>query len=290
MTFAGRQPTPQRSSEVKKEFGLDKPVYRSSLHFVEARVPRRSVRMARPREVVRDPRRGQVPIGVDRMWTTIQLALGAAVVWLLVGHPHRGAVGPQVPRSSSTEWPWGSRCSASRSRSSSIGPIALYVFVYKWGSPPGPATTRPGSTGSFTWLSHFILPWLRAGARSYAAFYARMSRANLLETMGEDYIRTARAKGLSERTVIVQARAAGEPDTARHGVRSGPRRACLAGRSSPRRSSTSRGSVSSRSARCSRGDLYTILDVTIIAAFFVTLANLVVDIVYAFLDPRVRYT
>ena len=81
-----------------------------------------------------------------------------------------------------------------------LGLMALYIF---WRSSAGPAdadTSRP-PTASTGFFSHMILPWIVL-ALLYAAFYARMTRNNLLETLGEDYIRTARAKGLSERKVI----------------------------------------------------------------------------------------
>jgi peptide/nickel transport system permease protein len=132
-----------------------------------------------------------------------------------------------------------------------------------------------------------ILPWCVL-ALLYAAFYARMVRRNLLETLGEDYIRTARAKGLTERRVIF-----------RHGLRAsltgvvtmlGLDVALLVG-----------GAVITESVFNLQGlgylaiqsalqqDLPTIIGVTMLTAMAVAFANLVVDIVYAFLDPRIRY-
>jgi peptide/nickel transport system permease protein len=122
----------------------------------------------------------------------------------------------------------------------------------------------------------------------YAAFYARMTRNNLLETLGEDYIRTARAKGLSERTVIFKhgLRASLTPIVTMFGLDI----ALLVG-----------GAVITESVFNLQGlgylaingalsqDLPTVLGVVLLAAVCVALANLLVDIVYAFLDPRVRY-
>jgi peptide/nickel transport system permease protein len=131
------------------------------------------------------------------------------------------------------------------------------------------------------------LPWIVL-ALLYMAIYARLTRNNLLETLGEDYIRTARAKGLSERQVIFK-----------HGLRAsltpivtifGLDIALLVG-----------GAIITESVFNIQGlgwlafngaitqDLPTVLGVVICTATAVALMNLVVDIVYAFLDPRVRY-
>src|SRR5213075_1520719 len=89
-----------------------------------------------------------------------------------------------------------------------LGPMALYIFWFKLGWLPGTGYYALGQYGVGTWFSHWILPWVVL-AVLYAAFYARLSRSNLMETMSEDYIRTARAKGLSEKRVVL-----------RHGLRS----------------------------------------------------------------------
>ncbi|MFL5982383.1 MAG: ABC transporter permease, partial [Gaiellaceae bacterium] len=122
----------------------------------------------------------------------------------------------------------------------------------------------------------------------YAAFYARMTRNNLLETLGEDYIRTARAKGLSERRVIFKhgLRASLTPIVTMFGLDI----ALLVG-----------GAVITESVFNLQGlgytainsalnqDLPLVLGVVLLASVAVALANLVVDILYAFIDPRVRY-
>jgi peptide/nickel transport system permease protein len=131
------------------------------------------------------------------------------------------------------------------------------------------------------------LPWVVL-AMLYAAFYARMTRNNLLETLGEDYIRTARAKGLSERRVIFKhgLRASLTPIVTMFGLDI----ALLVG-----------GAVITESVFNLQGlgylaingattqDLPTVLGVVLLAALAVALMNLVVDVLYAFIDPRVRY-
>jgi peptide/nickel transport system permease protein len=137
------------------------------------------------------------------------------------------------------------------------------------------------------WAGHLILPWTVL-ALLYMAIYARLTRNNLLETLGEDYIRTARAKGLSERTVIFKhaLRASLTPIVTIFGLDI----ALLVG-----------GAIITESVFNIQGlgwlayngavtqDLPTVLGVVICTATAVAVANLVVDIVYAFLDPRVRY-
>jgi peptide/nickel transport system permease protein len=132
-----------------------------------------------------------------------------------------------------------------------------------------------------------ILPWCVL-ALLYAAFYARMTRNNLLETLGEDYIRTARAKGLSERRVIFKhgLRASLTPIVTMFGLDI----ALLVG-----------GAVITESVFNLQGLGYTainsaisqnlplVLGVVLLASVAVALANLIVDILYAFIDPRVRY-
>src|SRR5438874_1895304 len=167
-----------------------------------------------------------------------------------------------------------------------LGLMMLYIFWRQLGWTGGTGYISPAEsiTGFF---SHMILPWT-ALAMLYAAFYARMTRNNLLETLGEDYIRTARAKGLTERQVIFK-----------HGLRAsltpivtifGLDIALLVG-----------GAIITESVFNIQGlgwlafngaitqDLPTVLGVVICTATAVALMNLVVDIVYAFLDPRVRY-
>jgi peptide/nickel transport system permease protein len=133
-----------------------------------------------------------------------------------------------------------------------------------------------------------IMPWVVL-ALLFAAFYARMSRGNLIETMSEDYIRTARAKGLAERRVVV-----------RHGLRSsltplvtmiGMDLGALLGGAIITETVFNLPGIGQLVVKSvSENDFAAILDVTIVAALAVTLMNLLVDVVYAYLDPRVRYT
>jgi peptide/nickel transport system permease protein len=133
-----------------------------------------------------------------------------------------------------------------------------------------------------------ILPWVVL-ALLYAASYARMTRGNLLETMGQDYIRTARVKGLPERTVILKhgLRASLTPVVTLIGLDLG---ALLGGAVITETVFNLQGVGQWAVLSVFQGDLPVVLAVTVVVAIAVTMMNLIVDIVYAYLDPRVRYT
>jgi peptide/nickel transport system permease protein len=168
-----------------------------------------------------------------------------------------------------------------------LGLIFLFVFWFKLHIAAGTGYIPIGQ-GFFTWFNHLIMPWVVL-ALLYAAFYARMVRGDLMETMSEDYIRTARAKGLSERKVVFKhgLRAALTPVVTLFAANFG---ALLGGAIITETvfNLQGLGALTIQSTRA--GDLYALADITVIGAFFVAGANLVVDIMYAFLDPRVRYS
>jgi peptide/nickel transport system permease protein len=171
--------------------------------------------------------------------------------------------------------------------------VSLYLFSDDIGRfPILPGQGAYPSTGNIftdpgTVIPAMILPWCVLAA-AFAAIYARFLRGNLLEVMSEDYIRTARAKGLRERAVVFK-----------HGVRSaitpivtilGLDLGILLG-----------GAILTESVfnipgigrlafdSIQKSDLPTVQGTVLMGAFFIILLNLVVDVVYAFLDPRVRY-
>jgi peptide/nickel transport system permease protein len=167
------------------------------------------------------------------------------------------------------------------------GPVLLLVFEYqlKWLKNPAYAslTSNPGQ-----WLESMILPWV-ALAFLFAALYARLTRASMLETMGEDFIRTARAKGLSQPVVVVRhgLRAALTPIVTIFGIDLGQ----LIGSTVITETVFNLrglGWLSVTSIR--QNDLPVIMGVTLVAAGALVIANLIVDILYAFVDPRVRLT
>jgi peptide/nickel transport system permease protein len=137
------------------------------------------------------------------------------------------------------------------------------------------------------WFLHMILPW-SVLALLFAAFYARMVRSNLLETLSEDYIRTARAKGLSERKVVFKhaLRSSLTPIVSLFGVDFGQ----LLGGAIITETVFNLPGLGTYVVRATgNGDLPVILAVVVLAGLGVAVMSLVVDVLYAFLDPRIKY-
>jgi peptide/nickel transport system permease protein len=146
----------------------------------------------------------------------------------------------------------------------------------------------PFTDNPYLWAKNLFLPWV-ALAFLYAALYARLTRSGMLETMGEDYIRTARAKGLRESRVIGRhgMRAALTPIVTIFGLDLGQ---LLGGAILTEKTFSLHGIGYLSVDAVFRRDLPVILGVTLFAALFILLANLIVDVCYAIVDPRVRYS
>jgi len=216
---------------------------------------------------------------------TLSLAIGAAIIWLIAGI----GIGVISALKRGSIFDRFSMTIALAGVSLPIfftGLISLELFSYKWPIFPNvqfvPFTQNPA-----LWARNLILPWVTL-AFLYAALYARLTRAGMLETMGEDYIRTARAKGLPERTVIFKhgLRAALTPIVTIFGMDIG---LLLGGAVLTEYTFSLHGLGLFTIEAIQNQDFPEIMGVVMLAAFFVVIANLVVDILYAVLDPRVRY-
>ena len=166
------------------------------------------------------------------------------------------------------------------------GLLSLAIFSYKlhWTAPGGAYT--PFTQNPMQWAHDLLLPWVTL-AFLFSAAYARLTRAGMLETMGEDYIRTARAKGLPERTVVFRhgLRAAVTPILTIFGLDLG----LLLGGAILTESTYSLPGIGKYAVDAIvSNDLPKVLGVTLVGAFFIIFANLVVDLLYAVIDPRVR--
>jgi peptide/nickel transport system permease protein len=285
VTFAGKNPTTEQIEEVRKNFGLDKPVPVQYALFIKHIFlgdqygwPGLGFSYS-----TRSPVKDQF---FDRILVTVQLALGAALVWLCIGIPI-GIVSAIKRRSLVDRLSMGFALFFVSAPVFWLGLMGLWLFWYQLRISPGTGYVPWGQ--SFTdWLSHMWLPWLVL-AMLYAAFYARMTRGNLLETMGQDYIRTARVKGLPEWKVIMKhgLRASLTPVVTLIGLDVG---ALLGGAVITETVFNLQGVGQWAVNSVFQGDLPVVLAVTVIVAIAVTLMNLIVDIIYAYLDPRVRYT
>src|SRR3954447_10459621 len=279
----GRNPSQHLIEAIRHQLGLDQPILEQYYHYVKNLVVHFSfghsyINNQDVKELI-----------FDRLKNTIFLVVGAAVIWFCVGcligivsAVFRGRIwdrllmgGALVAISAPVYW---------------LGLVALYLFsddIGVWKIFPG-AGAFNDAEGFFNRCWAMVLPWCVL-ASAFAAIYARLLRANLLETLSEDYIRTARAKGLSERRVVF-----------RHAVRSaitpiitvlGLDIGILMGGAILTETVFSIDGVGKLSYDAiQRGDLSTIQGTTLFLALGVAIMSLVVDIVYAYLDPRVRYT
>ncbi|MEU4239032.1 ABC transporter permease [Actinoplanes sp. NPDC026619] len=224
------------------------------------------------------------PILIHALPITISLAIGAAVIWVLMGV----LFGVISALRRGTIWDRTVMTIALAGVSLPIyftGLLALSIFVYGLGWLPN-ADYTPFFDNPAKWFTGLLMPWVTL-AFLFAATYARLTRANMLETLGEDYIRTARAKGLKERTVI-----------GKHGLRSGltplvtvfglDLGALLGGAILTEAVFNLRGLGYWALNGIRTNDLPTILGVTLFAAFFIVIMNLIVDLLYGVIDPRVR--
>jgi peptide/nickel transport system permease protein len=161
--------------------------------------------------------------------------------------------------------------------------LTLHGITFFPGSGYVPIETSP-----LQWAQHLLLPWATVAFVS-AATYARLSRAMMLDVLSEDYIRTARAKGLSERVVVYKhaMRSALTPLVTQLGVDFA---ALLGGLVVTERIFGLQGIGSLAVDAVSRGDQPTIIGVVLLASFFVVVMNILIDLVYALLDARVRTT
>jgi len=284
LRFAGKNPTPAELELIRHRLGLDQAWYVQFGKFIKTFFtgdqygwPGLGYTFAGGSSVLdliaaRAPRTIFLIIGASTLWLSFGVAIGIISAVKRRTVVDRGAMGFALFGISAPVF-W-------------LGLMLLYIFWRQLGWTGGTGYVSPADslTGFF---SHMILPWT-ALAMLYAAFYARMTRNNLLETLGEDYIRTARAKGLTERQVIFKhgLRASLTPIVTMFGLDI----ALLVG-----------GAVITESVFNIQGlgylainsaltqDLPTVVGVVLVAAVAVAVANLVVDILYAFIDPRVRY-
>jgi peptide/nickel transport system permease protein len=166
-----------------------------------------------------------------------------------------------------------------------IGELLLVFVAIKWQWVPVPTFT-PFSTSPWLWLQGLLLPAITLAA-IFAAGYIRLTRAYMLETMAEDYVRTARAKGVKEWVVIGRhgLRAALTPIVSASGVDLG---VLLGGAVITEQVFTFNGLGFIAIRAVQTADLPVIVGIVLLAASFVVFANLIVDILYGVIDPRVR--
>jgi len=285
--FAGRRATVQQIENVREQLGLNDSVFVQYGRLAKGLIPLPGYFLT---EEAYYSFVNFVPVKEEiyrRLPVTITLALGGAIVWLLIGIPV-GIVSAIRPRSAVDRAGMFFALFGVSAPVFWLGFVFLYIFWFRLGIAPGSGLSPDENLMEGILRGRFLMPWIVISL-SFAAFYARMVRGNLIETMSEDYIRTARAKGLSERRVIV-----------RHGLRSaltpvvtmfGMDMGILLGGAIITETVFNLPGIGQYAIRSLvTNDIPAVMGVTMLAAFFIVVGNLVVDVVYAFLDPRVRYT
>lgn len=279
---AGKAPTPESIAAIREQLGLDRPKFEQFTDYIKQVF----LHFDFGRSFVNN--QDVKSLMFDRLPNTAFLVLGAAVIWFLSG------VGIGIVSASRRGSFWdrvlmGGALVAISAPVYWLGLVALYLFAADIGLVhifPG-AGAYQNAHGFFAKAWALFLPWVVLAA-SFSAIYARLLRSNLLEVLGEDYIRTARAKGARERTVLF-----------RHGVRAaitpvitvlGLDIGILMGGAILTETVFNIDGIGRLSYDAiQRGDLSTIQGTTLVLAFAVAIMSLVVDVLYAYLDPRVRY-
>jgi peptide/nickel transport system permease protein len=222
---------------------------------------------------------------VNRLPVTLSLAVGAAIIWLIAGTA-TGVLSALRKGSIFDRAAMGTALAGVSLPIFFTGLISLVIFSYTlhWTAPG--STFTPFTQNPARWAYDLILPWITL-AFLYAAGYARLTRAGMLETMNEDYIRTARAKGLRERDVVIKhgLRSALTPIVTIFGLDVG---LLLGGAILTESTFSLPGLGLYARIALTNQDLPQLLGVTLFGAFFVVIANLLVDLAYAVIDPRVR--
>jgi peptide/nickel transport system permease protein len=291
--YAGRTADRQQIEQLTEKLGFYDPLYVQYGRFVKGVVLGADYSTGPTTEHCPAPCFGysfitQNPVWpelVDRLEVTLSLALGAAALWLLGGV----AVGVLSALRRGTLFDRVAMATALAGVSLPIfftGLLSLSIFSYTlhWFPPGGSFTSLTDNPA--TWAYDLTLPWVTL-AFLYAAGYARLTRAGMLETMNEDFIRTARAKGLPERTVVLRhgLRATMTPVLTLFGLDLG----LLLGGAVLTESTYSLPGIGKYAIDAiANNDLPKVLGVTMLGACFIILANLVVDVLYAVTDPRVR--
>jgi len=275
--IAGKNATPQLVANVTEEWGFDEPLPGQYLTTMKLIFTGQLVSYSSQLNVDE-----QIWEGVP---ATLSLCIGAAVLWMsfgiLFGYLSAVKAGRLTDRALTVLALVGISMPVFW-----LAAILLYYLTFKVQLFPSggyvPLTENP-----LDWAYHLVLPWITL-AVLFVGFYSRVLRSNMLDAMNEDYVRTARAKGLGERRVRVRhvLRNSLIPIVTLFGLDFG---AVVGGGAILVESIFNLGGVGQYAAESIANlDLPPIMAVTLFGAFFVVLFNTLVDIAYAYLDPRIR--
>jgi peptide/nickel transport system permease protein len=281
---AGRNASPRVVAAIRKDLGLNKSLAAQFWIYMKEVLLHFNLGYSYYSNA---PVRGLI---AERLGATLSLMVGASFIWVATGLPV-GIISALRRRSWLDRTSMGTALVFVSAPEYWLGLIALYLFAADIGQVkifPGAGSYVSLTSDPWKWFTSLLLPWLVLAAGS-AAIYARLMRGSLTETMQEDYIRTARAKGLSERRVVLH-----------HGVRSAINpiltilaldiATLLGGAILVEVVFDIHGIGQLAYTAITHSDFLIVQGTVLLGALFIVVANIVVDIAYAYLDPRVRYS
>ena len=280
--LAGRAATPQVINEVIRNLGLNEPIMVQYWHFIDGLLHFNLGYSYFTQQSVNTMLQQDLP-------PTASVVIGGVILWLIAGLSV-GIISATRARSLFDRFSAVAVLIGISLPTFVVGELLLLiVFVplnqhgFHWIQDQW---VSPSTAGVGPWIGHMVLPWITL-ATVQAAIYTRLTRGQLLDVLGEDYMRMARAKGLSERRVIFRhgVRAALTPVVSQLGVDIGQ----LLGGVIVVETVFGLNGLGQVSVQAIDTDnLPVIIGFVVLAAAFVVVANIIVDLVYALLDPRVR--
>jgi peptide/nickel transport system permease protein len=277
LRLAGRTPTPGQLEAIRHQWGFDKPVYVQYAKTMEkvftGDLVSYTSQIDVDQEIVQDaPRTFALAIGAAVMWMVLATSLGLYTAIRAGKVADRlltilALLGISMP----VFW---------------VGALMGYYLGFKWNIFPNGGYV-PFTEDPIQWVYHLILPWT-ALSLLFIGVYSRILRSNVLDTMNDDYVRTARAKGLPERQVMLRhvLRNSLIPIVTLWGLDFG---AVVGGGAILTETVFNIQGVGQFAAESiAQLDVPPVMAVTMFGAFFIVVLNTAVDIVYAYLDPRIR--
>ena len=275
--LAGRTSTPETVEAIRRTWGFDKPIYDQYLLTMKNVFTGNVISYTQQVDVEQEL--------VQDLPPTLSLAIGAGVIWLGLGI----ALGLLTAARAGGLLDRGLTVLALVGVSTPVfllGAVLLYVLAYRLGLFPN--GDYVGLTDDpLQWLWHMILPWTALSAL-FIGLYSRVLRANVLDTLSEDFVRTARAKGLSERQVLVRhvLRSSIIPIVSLWGLDFA---ATIGGGAILTESVFNLHGVGQYAAQSiGQLDVPPVLVIVMFGSFFVVLMSALTDIAYALIDPRIR--